>query len=337
MRALQIVGVKSIAVQTRPDPQPAADEVIVQMKAAAICGSDLHPFRHPRPQDFDVIPGHEPCGVIAEVGKDVKDWSVGDRVVVYFRRTCGECHYCRTGHRNVCVNRRSSYGVGANGSDSDYMAVESRSIMRLPDDFDFVDGAVIACQAGTAYYPLTRLQPNGRDYLIVSGLGPVGLLATTFATAMGTHVIGIDPSAERRRFAQELGARETLDPTAAPIADQVRDITPLGADKLIETSGANAAHAVIGQLLKPNSTAAIVGLGSPNFEMPLMSLVHRQVTLFGTSIYPDTLVDEIWDFVRRHRLSLSRVVTDFYSLEEGQAAFDKADSAKAGKVCFRFG
>jgi L-iditol 2-dehydrogenase len=216
------------------------------------------------------------------------------------------------------------------------MAVETRSIMRLPDDFSFVDGAVIACQAGTAYYPLSRLQPNGRDYLIVSGLGPVGLLATTFATAMGAHVIGIDPSAERRRFAKELGARETLDPTEAPIVDQVKAITGLGADKLIETSGSNAAHAVIGMLLKPNSTAAIVGLGSSDFKMPLMSLVHRQVTLFGTSIYPDTQINEIWDFIRRHELSLSRVVTDYYTLDQGQAAFDKADSATTGKVCFRF-
>jgi hypothetical protein len=70
--------------------------------------------------------------------------------------------------------------------------------------------------------------------------------------------------------------------------------------------------------------------------MPLMSLVHRQVTLFGTSIYPDTQIDEIWDFARRHHLSLSRVVTDYYALEQGQAAFDKAESATAGKVCFRF-
>jgi D-arabinose 1-dehydrogenase-like Zn-dependent alcohol dehydrogenase len=274
--------------------------------------------------------------VIAEVGSEVRGWSVGDRVVVYFRRTCGECLYCRTGHRNVCSNRRPSYGVGADGSDAEYMAVESRSVMRLPEDFSFVDGAVMACQAGTAYYPLSRLQPNGRDYLVVSGLGPVGLLATMFATAMGTHVIGVDPSAERRRFALELGAREALNPTVAPIADQVKAITGLGADKLIETSGSNAAHATIGAALKPLGTAAIVGLGSQEFKIPLMSLVHRQITLFGTSIYPDTQIDEIWDFVRRHKLSLSQVVTDYYNLEDGQAAFDRADSATRGKVCFRF-
>ena len=183
---------------------------------------------------------------------------------------------------------------------------------------------------------MSRLQPNGRDFLVVSGLGPVGLLATMFATAMGTHVIGIDPSAERRRFAKELGAREALDPTASPIVDQVKEITGLGAHKLIETSGSNAAHAVIGGVLRPLGTAAIVGLGSQEFKMPLMSLVHRQITLFGTSIYPDTQIDEIWDFVRDHKLSLSRVVTDYYNLDDGQAAFDKAETATAGKVCFRF-
>lgn len=338
MRALRIVGERQIIVRDRPDPHPGPDEVVVQMKAAAICGSDLHPYRHPSPQLLasDVIPGHEPCGVIAEVGTDVRGWSVGDRVIVYFRRTCGECYYCRTGHRNTCVNRRVSYGVGVDGSDAEYMVVEQRSLMRLPDDFSFVDGAVIACQAGTAYYPLSRLEASGRDVLVVSGLGPVGLLATTFGSAMGARIVGIDPSGVRRELARRFGATDTLDPTAGPVADQLHALYPAGADKLIETSGANAAHAVIGDLLKPLGQAAIVGLGSEEFRMPLMRLVHRQITLFGTSIYPDTQVDEIFEFVRRHGITLSSVITHYYSLEEGAEAFRTAETATAGKVCFRF-
>ncbi len=338
MRALRIVGERQVIVRDRPDPTPGPGEVVVQMKAAAICGSDLHPYRHPRPTDLenDLIPGHEPCGVIAAVGPEVRHWSVGDRVVVYFRRTCGTCRYCRTGHRNVCVNRRSSYGVGADGSDAEYMVVEAPSLMRLPDDLSFVDGAVLACQAGTAYYPLSLLEASGRDLLVVSGLGPVGLLATMFATAMGARVVGIDPSAPRRELARKLGARDTLDPSAGSVVEQVQAIAPLGADKLIETSGANAAHVVIGQLLKPLGRAAIVGLGSPNFTMPLMSLVHRQIHLFGTSIYPDTQFDEICDFTRQHGLSLSSVVSHYFSIEEGPEAFRVADTATTGKVCFRF-
>ncbi|HLZ10062.1 MAG TPA: alcohol dehydrogenase catalytic domain-containing protein [Chloroflexota bacterium] len=338
MRALKIVGEKQIIVRDRPDPSAQPNEVVIEMKAAAICGSDLHPYRHPRPSDLegDLIPGHEPCGVVAEVGKEVNGWKVGDRALVYFRRTCGQCYYCLTGHRNSCVNRRSSYGVGADGSDADFMAVEERSVLHLPDDFSYVDGAVVACQAGTAYYPLSRLEVSGRDTLVVSGLGPVGLLATMFASKMGARIVGIDPSAERRALANGFGADETLDPTAGPIADQLQAMVPGGADKLIETSGSNAAHGVIGLLLKPLGQAAIVGLGSQDFKIPLMQFVHRQITLFGTSIYPDTMLDEIYSFVRRHKVPLSSVVSHYFSLEDGPKAFEVADTATAGKVCFTF-
>lgn len=340
MRALRIVGERHVIVRDRAEPRPGRGEVIVRMKAAAICGSDLHPYRHPNKQvlEGDYVPGHEPSGVIAELGPEVKGWSIGDRVVVYFRRTCGECWYCRTGHRNACVNRRPSYGhaVGADGADAEFMAVETSSLMRLPDDLSFVAGAVLACQAGTAYYPLSRLDASGRDILAVSGLGPVGLLATMFATRMGAAVVGIDPSPSRREFASRLGAEATFDPAAGPVGEQLRALHPAGADKLIETSGSNAAHATIGALLKPLGRAAVVGLGSEEFRIPLMQLVHRQITLFGTSIYPDTQFGEICDFVRRHQLSLESVVSHYFPLEQAAEAYRVADSATTGKVCFRF-
>jgi threonine dehydrogenase-like Zn-dependent dehydrogenase len=314
--------------------------VVIRLRAAGICGSDLHPYRHPPASvlEGDVVPGHEPCGEIVALGRGVERWSPGERVVVYFRRTCGECVYCRTGHRNVCVNRRSSYGHAADapGSDAEYMAVEVASLMTLPEYLSFVDGAILACQAGTAYWPLVRLGASGRDVLVISGLGPLGLLATIFATAMGSRVVGIDPSPGRRALAGQLGAETTIDPTAGPAPDQLRAHYPDGADKLMETSGANAAHAVIGDLLKPQGQAAIVGLGSTDFAMPLMRLVHREITLFGTSIYPDTLFPEICRFIRDHNLKLDVVVSHTFPLEQGPEAFRVAESATAGKVMFRF-
>ncbi|HEX2036676.1 MAG TPA: alcohol dehydrogenase catalytic domain-containing protein [Chloroflexota bacterium] len=340
MRALRLVGERQIIVRERPDPTPAEGEVVIRLRAAGICGSDLHPYRHPPAAflDEDVVPGHEPCGEIVALGPGVSGWSVGDRVVVYFRRTCGRCQYCRTGHRNVCVNRRSSYGHApdAPGADAEYMAVEAASLMPLPDHLSFVDGAVLACQAGTAYWPLVRLGTSGRDLLVVSGLGPVGLLATQLATAMGARVVGIDPSAERRALAEARGAHQTLDPGAGPVADQLRARYADGADKLLETSGAAAAQAAIGELLRPHGQAAIVGLGSRDFAMPLMRLVHRELTVFGTSIYPDTLYPEICGFVRDHGIALHTVVSHTFSLEQGDEAFRVADSATAGKVMFRF-
>lgn len=340
MLALRIVGERETIVRERPEPSAGPGEVVIRMRAAGSCGSDLHPYRHPTAihLEQDVVPGHEASGEIVALGPNCAGWSVGDRVVVYFRRTCGQCAYCRTGHRNICVNRRSSYGHAADapGSDAEYMAVETESLLRLPDYLTFVDGAVLACQAGTAYWPLVRLGVSGRDLVTVSGLGPVGLLATCFATAMGARVVGIDPSAKRRVLASQLGATFTIDPTAGPVADQLRAQFPDGADKLVETSGANAAHAAIGDLLRPLGQAAIVGPGSSDFTMPLMRLVHREITLLGTSIYPDTLFPEICRFVRDRGMRLNAVVSHHFPLDHGPEAFRLAESATAGKVMFRF-
>lgn len=338
MRALSYAGERQIVVRDKPEPRPGPGEVVIAMKASAICGSDLHPYRHPRPEMLaaDLTPGHEACGVIVECGPEVRDWKSGDRVVVYFRRTCGQCQYCRTGHRNVCSNRRGSYGVGADGSDAEYMAVEVGSLLPLPEDLSFRDGSILACQGGTAYAPLTRLGLSGRDTLVVSGLGPVGLLATLFGTALGARVIGVDPSAERRALAARLGAEQVCDPAAGAIGEQVQAVAPGGAGALIETSGAPAAQAVIGDLLRPRGRAAIVGLGAADFAMPLMHLVHREIELIGSSIYPDTQFEEMCAVIRRKGIDLDAIVTHDLTLEEGPAAFRLADSATAGKICFHF-
>jgi threonine dehydrogenase-like Zn-dependent dehydrogenase len=339
MRALRYAGERSVVCDDRADPRPGPTEVVLRIQAAGICGSDLHVYRHPGADFVDAcrIPGHEPAGVIEELGSDVRGWSVGDRVTSYFRKICGSCYYCRTGHSNVCTNRGDSYGVGlgtADGADAERMVVESRLLFRIPDDFSFEDGAIVSCQGGTAYYPLTRLGANGSDVLVVSGLGPVGLLSVLLGSRMGAEVVGIDPSAERRSLAESFGARRTFDPLAGPVGQQLRAVYPEGADKLIEASGATPAHMAIGDLLRPLGMAAIVGLGNPEFKMPLGSIVHRELIVFGTSIFPTSQYDEMWRFFRRHSIAPSQVVTNRFDLDHAQDAFSLADSASAGKVCF---
>jgi threonine dehydrogenase-like Zn-dependent dehydrogenase len=341
VRALRYVGERQAEVQERADPRPAPNEVLIQMKAAGICGSDLHLYRHPDPRFLNSgrVPGHEPAGIIAEVGADVRGWSVGDRVTAYFRLVCGSCEYCRSGHSNVCINRRGSYGVGpgtADGADAEYMLVEAQYLLPVPDDFSLEDAAIVACQGGTAYYPLTRLGASGQDVLVVSGLGPVGLLATLFGSRMGAEVVGIDPSAERRALAERLGARRTFDPSSGAIGEQLRACYPRGADKLFEASGAPAAYAAIPELLRPLGMAALVGLGSPEFRTSLSAMVHRELIVFGTSAFPITQYDDIWRFLRRHAIAPSQVVTHRFPIDQGAEAFRLADSATTGKVCFTF-
>ncbi len=340
MRAIRYAGERQAVCYERADPRPAANEVLIQMKAAGICGSDLHVYRHPGPDFLEGqrVPGHEPAGVIAEIGAEVRGWSVGDRVTTYFRQVCGTCEYCRSGHTNVCINRRGSYGVGLgtlDGGHAEYMVVEAQYLFKVPDDFSVEDGAIVACQGGTAYYPLTRLAPSG-EVLVVSGLGPVGLLATLFGSRMGAEVVGIDPSPQRRDLAERLGAQRTFDPSAGPIGEQVRAHYPVGVHKLLEASGAPAAHAAIPELLRPLGMAALVGLGNTELKLSLGAVVHRELVLFGTSIFPASQYQEMWEFFRRHTIAPSQVVTHRFGLEQGAEAFQLADRATTGKVCFAF-
>lgn len=339
MKALRTSGERQVTLLDLPKPHPEPGEVVVKMMATGICGSDLHPYRHPTPLHLDpgFISGHEPCGVIEEIGAGVEGWEVGERVVPYFRRTCGYCAYCRVGRRNVCVNRRASYGhQGLDGSHTEYMRVEAPCLIKLPEHLSFLDGAILSCQGGTAYAPLTRLGVSGRDVLVVSGLGPVGLLSVIFAKPMGATIVGVDPSAGRRALAEKLGAAVTLDPTAGPVGEQLKEHFPAGADKLTETSGANAAHRVIGDLLKPLGTAAIVGLGSADLVMPLRHIAMKELTVFGSSIYPNAQFDEMAEFIKRHDVKLESIVSHQFPLEEGVKAYEIAADANSGKVCFRF-
>ena len=153
---------------------------------------------------------------------------------------------------------------------------------------------------------------------------------------MGAEVVGIDSSAERRALAEQLGARFTFDPTVGPIGEQFRARYPKGADKLLEASGATPAHMAIGELLRPLGMAALVGLGNQELKMPLGMVVHRELILFGTSIFPITQYDEMWRFFRRHNIAPSQVVTHRFPIEQGAEAFRLADTATTGKVCLAF-
>ena len=250
---------------------------------------------------------------------------------------CITCANCRAAMRHVCTNRRASYGhQGCDGSHTEYMRVEEPCLIRLPDHLSYLDGAILACQGGTAYAPLARMDVSGRDVLVVTGLGPVGLLSIVFAKAMGATIVGIDPSAGRRALAEQLGAVLTIDPTEGNVNEQLRATFPDGADKLTETSGAASAYAVMGDLLRARGTIAIVGGGTPELTMPRGGFGARELTIFGSSAYPPYMFAEIAEFVRRHDLKLDSVVSRSFPLDDGAEAFRVAADANTGKVVFTF-
>jgi L-iditol 2-dehydrogenase len=303
------------------------------MKRAAVCGSDLHGYRHAPPDGgpSDRIPGHEPVGVVAELGSGVTNLRVGQRVLVYHRVGCGVCQQCRTGNTNICSGTpRTPW----HGSDCDRAAVYAQYCFPMPDDLSWDTAVVIACQGGTAYAPLRRLGASGRDTIVVSGLGPVGLCVTMMGKAMGAEIVGIDPMQERRDLALQLGASAVIDPAHGDPGQMVKELIPSGADAVVETSGHGSAHARLHDYLRVEGTAAIVGLGNQQPSINPVSFFKRQLTMFASNLYPEWMLPEIVEFVRHREVPLERIVTHKVPLAEAPAAFKLADTATTGKIVF---
>ena len=193
-------------------PTPGYGQVLIRMKASSICGSDIRAIYREHlgkgPEGYrSVIAGHEPCGQITETGPGCKRFQAGDRVVVYHISGCGVCDECKHGYMISCRSeKRAAYGWQRDGGHADYMLAEENTCVLLPDNLTYVDGALVACGFGTAWEALTRMGVSGRDRMLITGLGPVGLAAAMLGKALGvTEIIGTDISQRRLELARTLG------------------------------------------------------------------------------------------------------------------------------------
>jgi len=340
MRAVRFLGDRKATVVDQDDPRPGPGQVLVGIRAAGICGTDLHSYRssvEDYPKLVEFIPGHEPCGDIVAVGPDVDGWSVGDRVIVYHRITCMTCRYCRGGMRNLCVASRGVYGFGPDGADAELMVANADELLTLPEGFDHVEGCLFACQVGTAYNPLKIMRVAAGDAVVVVGLGPVGILGVMLARAMGARVAGVDPAGERRELAERLGADVVLDPGAGGFQAELGRWSDGGADHVLETSGTAGAHKSLVKSVRPNGQVALIGMGTREVSLKLEPVISKQVRIFGTSAFSFDDFEEIAAFVRDRNVPIRDAVSHELSLEEAPRGFEIADSARGGKVVFHVG
>src|SRR3954469_19724650 len=195
------------------------------MQASAICGSDIRAiYREHTGRGAEayrgVIAGHEPSGEIVAAGPGCTRFRAGDRVLLYHIAGCGICHDCRSGYMISCTSpERAAYGWQRDGGHAEYLVAEESTCVKLPDSLSFLDGACVACGFGTAFEAVCRGGVSGRDAVLVTGLGPVGLAVGRLSKRLAPrHVIGVDVSPERTALATQLGA---VDSTVAPDDDAV--------------------------------------------------------------------------------------------------------------------
>ena len=291
MKGVVLPGNSTAEFRELPVPTPRHGQVLVQMKASSICGSDIraiyraHLGKGPEGYQPGTIAGHEPCGQIVEVGPGCKEFKVGDRVILYHISGCGVCDDCKAGYMISCHNEnRAAYGWQRDGGHAPYLLAEETTCVRLPDNLSYVDGALIACGFGTAWEALTRMSVNGRDRMLVTGLGPVGLAAAMLGRALGVNeVIGVDTSLERMQLSRDL---ELVDHTLLSDSDALEKILELtdgkGCEVSIDCSGAAPARLLALQGTRQWGRCAYVGEGNDvHFDVSPL-LIHPQITLYGS-------------------------------------------------------
>ncbi|MFL6131607.1 MAG: zinc-binding dehydrogenase [Nocardioidaceae bacterium] len=344
MRGVVLPGNSTVSPVTKEVPEPGHGQVLLAMKASSICGSDIRAIYREHlghgPEAYQgVIAGHEPCGQVVAVGPGCLRLAEGDRVVVYHIAGCAICEQCRRGYLIGCTDpSRAAYGWQRDGGHADYLLAEERTCLAMPDSLSYVDGALVSCGFGTAYEALVRLDVSGRDNLLVTGLGPVGLAAAMLARAMGVGpIVGTDVSAERMRLATDLGLVDTAIPANSDAADRLTELTSgRGFSATMDCSGnAAARHLALSNTATWGRCAFVGEGGEVGFDVSQV-MIHKQVTLYGSWVTSIGHMSDLLGHLERWQIHPEDIVTDRFTLEDAAAAYELADRGTSGKVCITF-
>ncbi len=340
MKGVVYLGDSEVEVRDFPDPEPGSGQVVIQMKIGGLCGSDLHKYHSSREWAAGregMISGHEPTGVVVEVGKNVKNVKVGARVCVYHRVGCGYCVECVSGTPAHCPTG-GAFGRTQDGSHADLMLTESRYCLPLPESLSFEVGTQLACTAGTAFAGASKILGHAGDTYVVFGLGPVGMTALLVGQGMGYQTIGIDVQAYRVALAERIGNGRVIDASKDDPVEVIQDLTNgRGATGVVECSGNSKARTQAAQVAGRKGTVVYVGGGgAANLMVSMGDLIGKDVTIRGNSVYPVSAYYEAVEFLQKTSVPLDDMVTHRYRIEDAVEAFNTFDSSQTGKVVFEW-
>jgi propanol-preferring alcohol dehydrogenase len=330
MKAVQLIEIKS-PLQMREVDVPAlgTKDVLVRVKAAGICHSDVHYRAGVSPVGFlPITLGHEVAGVVEEVGSQVTSVQAGDRVGVHYLVTCGECHYCSIGSEQFCVQGKM-IGKHRHGGYAEYIAVPARSIVSLPDEVPFESAAIMMCSSATSFHALrkSRLQPGER--VAIFGVGGLGMSAVQLARAFGAlEVYAVDINSGKLKLAEEYGAIPVNAAQSDPVAEVLRLTRGKGVDVALELIGLPQTSRQAVQSLAVFGRAVLVGLSDQLMEVdPYREVLGKEAEIIGASDHLASEFPLLLEFARRGLLDLSKVITRTIPLDADaiNAAMDGLD------------
>ncbi len=329
-------GVGNIEVLEVPEPIAGPGQVVIEVRAAGICGTDLHIYLDEFATTPPVTIGHELAGTVVEVGAGVTGWQPGDRVTseTYFH-TCGHCIQCRRGRPNLCAERRS-IGSKEDGAFARYLLVPARNLHRVPDGLELDSAALTEPLACVVHGVIDTAQVRAGDRVVIAGPGPIGLLALQVALAAGARVVvlGTDVDQQRLHYAKKLGATATLN--VQQTADIGRAAAELldapGADLVIECSGAAPAASTLLGLVQPGGRYAQVGLYGRPVALDLDVVCYKELSVTGSNATVPTAWPRALRLLADGRVDASTLITHRFALRDWEQALETVKSKSGVKV-----
>lgn len=325
-------GEGHVEVREADVPRPGPGQVLIRVRAAGICGTDLHIYHDEFKTNPPVILGHEVAGEVVAAGPET-DAPVGARVTTetYFS-TCGQCRYCRDGQTNLCLQRKS-IGSGVNGGFTDYVVVPARNLHVLPATIDFEAGALTEPLACVVHGVLNMRTVNAGDVAVIAGPGAIGLLTLQVVKAAGATAVmlGTDADAHRLALARELGADYTLNVQQEDAAAHVAAITDegLGADVVYECSGAGPAASALLPLVRRRGRYAQIGLFGKPVAWDLDQVCYKELTVTGSNASVPSSWQRALRLMAAGTVRTAPLITHRYPVTAWREAFDVFE-AKAG-------
>jgi len=343
MKAIvKAVPAPGIEVREVDPPSPAEGEVLLKVKAASICGSDVHIYHWRKGFEFlipylPVILGHEFAGEIDGLGPGVTGWQKGDAVTAEVARVCGECFYCKTGKFTLCERRNvSRLGVEKNGGMAEYVAVRAESLHRLPPNVTCEEASLTEpCCVALGAVRMAHIFPG--DTAAVIGPGPIGLMALQAARAAGaqkTLVVGTSIDPRRLNLAEDLGADRAINAEESDPVKAVKEMTNgIGASTVFEISGSLQGVNLALDMVRRGGEVILVGIYPGNLDLPATQRIVREMkTLRGSFGTTSILWDTALGLMASGRMKVKPLITHRVGIDQGEEGFKASYSKEAVKA-----
>lgn len=313
-----------LRVEDVETPKIGEEDLLVRVDGCGVCSTDLHYIEGiPTVKKPPLILGHEVSGKVAEVGRNVDDFSEGDEVLLPVLSTCGKCYYCRSGMDNQCINMKM-LGNHIDGGFAEYVAFPAKDTLHLPKGIPVREACILADAVAVAYSALRRRASiKAGETLAVYGCGGLGLNFVQMGKAFGATVIAIDINEKKLELAKKLGADETINASEQDPVKEIRRISGMGVDVAAEVIGKPQTIKNAFESVKPAGRVLVVGFTPENLPINAGRLMFREISVHGALGCPKSEYIQIFELLMRGKISLEPLISHRYSLDEINTAFEK--------------